>query len=82
MMTTSTQRSNLRPTSGIRATSTKEAPWYVIPADHKWFTRLAVAAAVVATLDELELHFPVVDAAKRRALQAARRDLLRTAKER
>jgi PPK2 family polyphosphate:nucleotide phosphotransferase len=61
----------------IRATATKEAPWYVIPADHKWFTRLAVAAAIVATLEELGLHYPVVDAAKRRALQAARRELLR-----
>lgn len=66
----------------IRATATKEAPWYVIPADHKWFTRLAVAAAIVATLDELDLHYPVVDAAKRRALQAARRELLRAGKAR
>jgi PPK2 family polyphosphate:nucleotide phosphotransferase len=62
----------------IRATATEDAPWYVIPADHKWFTRLAVAAAVVDTLAELELHYPVVDAAKRKALQAARRELLRS----
>jgi PPK2 family polyphosphate:nucleotide phosphotransferase len=61
----------------IRATATKEAPWYVIPADHKWFTRLAVAAAIVDTLAQLELHYPVVDAAKRKALQLARRELLR-----
>jgi polyphosphate kinase 2 (PPK2 family) len=62
----------------IRATAAPHAPWYVVPADHKWFTRLAVAAAVVATLTDLHLHYPVVDAAKRRALQAARRELVRT----
>jgi PPK2 family polyphosphate:nucleotide phosphotransferase len=61
----------------IRATATKHAPWYVIPADHKWFTRLAVAAAIVDTLAQLELHYPVVDAEKRKRLQAARRELMR-----
>jgi polyphosphate kinase 2 (PPK2 family) len=61
----------------IRATATKHAPWYVIPADHKWFTRLAVAAAIVDTLAGLDLHYPVVDPAKRKALQSARRELLR-----
>jgi PPK2 family polyphosphate:nucleotide phosphotransferase len=61
----------------IRATATKHAPWYVIPADHKWFTRLAVAAAIVDTLAQLELHYPVVDAEKRKKLQVARRELLR-----
>jgi PPK2 family polyphosphate:nucleotide phosphotransferase len=59
----------------IRETATDYAPWYVIPADHKWFTRLAVAAAIVDTLAGLDLHYPVVDAAKRKALQAARREL-------
>jgi len=63
----------------IRATATKYAPWYVIPADHKWFTRLAVAAAIVDTLAQLELHYPAVDAEKRKRLQAARRELLRSA---
>jgi PPK2 family polyphosphate:nucleotide phosphotransferase len=62
----------------IRATATPDAPWYVIPADHKWFTRLAVAAAVVDTLAGLGLHYPVVDAAKRKALQVARRELMRS----
>jgi len=62
----------------IRATATKHAPWYVIPADHKWFTRLAVAAAIVDTLASLELHYPVIDAARRKALEAARRELLRS----
>lgn len=45
----------------IRHTSTKEAPWHVIPADNKWFTRLAVAATVVHTLDSLRLAFPKLD---------------------
>ena len=59
----------------IRATAADHAPWYVVPADHKWFTRLVVAAAVVDALAALELGYPKVDAAKRRALAAARRDL-------
>src|ERR1700736_5216125 len=54
----------------IRNTATKHAPWYVIPADNKWFTHLAVSAAVVETLEELDLSFPKVDAAKRKELQA------------
>jgi PPK2 family polyphosphate:nucleotide phosphotransferase len=53
-------------------TATKHAPWYVIPADNKWFTHLAVSAAIVDTLEELNLAYPEVDAAKRRELQAAR----------
>ena len=56
----------------IRATSTPNAPWYVIPADNKWFTRLAVASAIVDTLEELDLAFPEVDASKRKELRAAR----------
>jgi len=60
----------------IRKTSTEHAPWYVVPADNKWFTRLVVAAAVVETLLELDLHYPKVDAAKRKELMAARRELL------
>jgi PPK2 family polyphosphate:nucleotide phosphotransferase len=42
----------------IRATSREKAPWYVVPADNKWFTRLAVAAAIVEAMDQLELAFP------------------------
>jgi len=61
--------------AAIRATATKESPWYVIPADNKWFTRLAVAAAIVATLAGLDLHYPDVDEAKREALAEARREL-------
>src|SRR5580692_3945509 len=56
----------------IRNAATRHAPWYVIPADNKWFTHLAVSAAIVETLEELNLAYPKVDAAKRRELQAAR----------
>jgi PPK2 family polyphosphate:nucleotide phosphotransferase len=59
----------------IRNTATQHAPWYVIPADNKWFTHLAVSAAIVETLEELKLAYPKVDAAKRRELQAARQTL-------
>ena len=56
----------------ISYTATPHAPWYVIPADNKWFTRLAVARAVVDTLEGLNLSFPKVSAAQRKALNAAR----------
>jgi len=59
----------------IRATASEEAPWYVVPADNKWFTRLVVAAAIVDALAELDLHYPKVSAAQRKALAAARREL-------
>jgi len=59
----------------IRATAAKHAPWYVVPADHKWFTRLVVAGAIVDALAGLDLHYPKVDPAKRKALAAARREL-------
>jgi PPK2 family polyphosphate:nucleotide phosphotransferase len=59
----------------IRATATPEAPWYVVPADNKWFTRLVVAAAIVDALTGLALHYPKVSAAQRKALAAARREL-------
>ncbi|HEY2798457.1 MAG TPA: polyphosphate kinase 2 family protein [Thermoanaerobaculia bacterium] len=59
----------------IAATSTPWAPWYVIPADHKWFTRLVVAGAIVAELEKLDLRYPKLDKAKRRELAAARREL-------
>jgi PPK2 family polyphosphate:nucleotide phosphotransferase len=60
----------------IANTSTPQAPWFVIPADNKWFTRLAVAAAIVDALDGLDLAYPNVDAQKRKELQAARKLLL------
>ena len=59
----------------IRATATKQAPWYVVPADNKWFTRLVVAAAVVEAVEELDLKYPKVDAKKAKELAAARAEL-------
>ena len=56
----------------IRQTATKDAPWYVVPADNKWFTRVVVAAAVIDALDSLELHYPVLGREQLRALSAAR----------
>ena len=56
----------------IRNTSTKRAPWYVVPADHKWFTRVVVAEALVHALNKLDLSFPQVDAEKRKDLKKAR----------
>jgi polyphosphate kinase 2 (PPK2 family) len=61
----------------IANTSTAHAPWFVIPADNKWFTRLAVAAAIVDTLDDLKLSYPEVDPHRKKELEAAKRSLLR-----
>jgi polyphosphate kinase 2 (PPK2 family) len=61
----------------IRNTAGEHAPWYVVPADHKWFTRMVVAAAIVDALDGLELALPKIDAAKRRELESAKRMLVR-----
>jgi PPK2 family polyphosphate:nucleotide phosphotransferase len=59
----------------IRRTASKEAPWYVIPADNKWFTRLVVAAAIAEAFWKLELAYPRVDEAKRKELALAREAL-------
>ncbi len=59
----------------IRATATPHAPWYVVPADHKWFTRLVVAEAVIDTLESLSLKTPQVKKTKRKELAAVRRAL-------
>jgi PPK2 family polyphosphate:nucleotide phosphotransferase len=61
----------------IQETAARHAPWYVIPADNKWYTRVVVAAALIHTLAQLDLHYPRVDPAKRRDLAAARRELSR-----
>jgi len=61
----------------IRNTSSKHAPWYVVPADHKWFTRLVVSAVVVHTLESLNLSYPKVDAPKRKELEAAKKLLIK-----
>ena len=57
-------------------TATKYAPWYVIPADNKWYTRLIVASAIIDTLDRLNLHFPDADQEVKRELQKVRAGLL------
>jgi PPK2 family polyphosphate:nucleotide phosphotransferase len=61
----------------IRHTASKEAPWYVVPADNKWFTRVVVAAAIIDTLASLDLRYPKVTREKQRELAAAKRSLLR-----
>ena len=61
--------------SMIRATSTQSAPWHVVPADNKWFTRLAVAEAVGDAMARLDLSYPEFDAKKRSELAEARRRL-------
>ncbi len=61
----------------IRNTATRHAPWYVVPADNKWFTRLMVAAAIVDALEGLDLHYPEVDDDQRQELAAAREMLLK-----
>jgi PPK2 family polyphosphate:nucleotide phosphotransferase len=60
----------------LSETSTKEAPWYVVPADNKWFTRLAVAAIIWQTMADLNLKFPKITEDKKKELQEVRRLLL------
>jgi PPK2 family polyphosphate:nucleotide phosphotransferase len=60
----------------IRETASKQAPWYVVPADNKWFTRLVVAGAVIDALNSLDLHYPKVSDAKLADLAAAKKALL------
>jgi len=66
----------------IRRTATRPAPWYVVPADNKWFTRAVVAAAVVDALGSLDLHYPEVGPAQQKELAAARRLLIGEGDER
>jgi PPK2 family polyphosphate:nucleotide phosphotransferase len=61
----------------IQATATKEAPWYVVPADHKWFTRLVVAAAIIDTLASLHVGYPKVGKSELKELAEARNTLER-----
>jgi len=60
----------------IQETATKDAPWYVVPADNKWFTRVVVAAAVIETLADLDLAYPEVGEDKLKELAGARKKLL------
>ncbi len=59
----------------LSATSTEWAPWYVIPADRKWFARIGVAAVLIDTLMRIDPSFPVVDEAKLKALAQTRLEL-------
>jgi PPK2 family polyphosphate:nucleotide phosphotransferase len=58
--------------AAIRGTAAKHAPWFVVPADTKWFTRLVVVAAIVQALEGLDLHYPKVTKAQKAALEGAR----------
>ena len=60
----------------IRHTATPQAPWHVVPADHKWYARLIVAAAIVETLESLNLKYPTVDEEKLKEFEKARAELL------
>src|SRR5215475_4183927 len=60
----------------IQGTATREAPWYVVPANNKWFTRVVVASAVVDTLADLDLEYPEVGEGKLKELAAAKKKLL------
>ncbi len=64
----------------IRATATEWAPWYVVPADRKWFTRLVVASAVIDALESVRPSFPKLDAGRLRELAAARTALAENGK--
>jgi PPK2 family polyphosphate:nucleotide phosphotransferase len=59
----------------VRHTSTKAAPWYVVPADHKWFARVVIGSAIVAALENLDLHFPSVDKESKQEFEAVRKAL-------
>jgi PPK2 family polyphosphate:nucleotide phosphotransferase len=60
----------------IQRTSTKHAPWYVVPADHKWFTRAVVSDAIVETIKSLHVEFPKLSGEERKKLAASREKLL------
>jgi Polyphosphate kinase 2 (PPK2) len=61
----------------IRHTATPDSPWFVVPSDHKWFTRLVVASAVIDALDGLALAYPVIDGGRREELKLAQSELER-----
>jgi hypothetical protein len=59
----------------VRATSTDCAPWHVVPADHKWFTRLVVSSLIIEKLRSLDLHFPKLNAGQKKEMIKARAEL-------
>jgi polyphosphate kinase 2 (PPK2 family) len=66
----------------VRHTSSAIAPWYVVPADHKWFARVVIGSAIVSTLESLNLHFPRVDKASLEEFKQVREALLAEGKGR
>ena len=66
----------------IQRTATPEAPWYVVPADNKWFTRIVVAAAIVDALASLDLEYPRVSEAQKKEIEAAKKVLSGTTRRR
>ena len=60
----------------IRGTASKFAPWFVVPADNKWFTRLAVSDAIIDAMEKLHLKYPKIDDAKKKELAEARKILM------
>ena len=63
--------------TAIRRTATKDAPWFAIPANHKWFARLVVVAAIIDALEGLDLDFPKLTPDKRKELEEGRKILRR-----
>ena len=59
----------------IRNTASQDAPWYIVPADNKWFTRLVISTVIVDALESLRLEYPKVDPDKRKELKAAEKQL-------
>ena len=59
----------------LNATSTEEAPWYVIPADKKWFTRACVADIIASNIEQLDLKYPTVPQSERERLAEAKKKL-------
>jgi PPK2 family polyphosphate:nucleotide phosphotransferase len=62
--------------AAIRATATPHAPWFVVPADSKWFTRLVVVGAIVEALEKMRLKYPTIDKSRRAELELARKLLV------
>ena len=59
-------------------TATDDAPWYLVPADNKWFTRVVVAAVVIDALESLDLRYPEIGEAQRQELAVAKKELTAT----
>jgi hypothetical protein len=64
----------------IRHTAKPHAPWYVVPADHKWYSRVVIAGAIIDALGSLKLDYPKVEKEKRKELETARSLLMKNGK--